>query len=179
MAVKPTMLRDLCSLLQRLKWNNEMTWIMCNLSFADYRSLLWLTGSLLIKYCFASPLEYLILHQDSLIVRLFSSYPSIFFHILILFFFSQLEHLYIYTFQIIKSAQITWQTIITTVGWKNIKLQTDKSLYWPTLHGEIFSETNSWVNRLSSVKTANSVKSFNRRVNSVSTEFPEMTEWTR
>ena len=150
---------------------------MCNLSFVDCRSLLSMTGSLLIKYCFVSPLEYLILHQDSLIVCLFSSYPSILFHILTHFSISsQLEHLYIYTFQIIKSAQITWQTIITTVGWKNIKLRTDKSLYWPTLHGELCSETNSCVNRLSSVKAANSVKSFNHRVNLVSTEFPEMTE---
>ena len=89
---------------------------MCNLSFADYRSLLWLTGSLLIKYFFASPLGHLILHQDSLNIRLFSSYPSIHLQTHTLLTFSQLEHLYIYTFQIIKSAQITWQTIITTVG---------------------------------------------------------------
>ena len=63
MAVRPTLLRDLDSLLQRLECNNEVTWIICNLSFADYRSLFGLIGSLLIKYNLAAPL---ILHQDSL-----------------------------------------------------------------------------------------------------------------
>ena len=63
MAVRPTLLRDFDSLLQRLKYNNEVTWIICNLSFADYRSLFGLIESLLIKYNFAAPL---ILHQNLL-----------------------------------------------------------------------------------------------------------------
>ena len=165
------------------------------LIFADYRSLLWLTGSLLIKYCFASLLGHLILHQDSLNIRLFSSYPSIHFHTHT-HTISQLDHLYIY----LSDYQVgsnNWQTIITTVGWKwlNIKLQTNKSLYWPTLHGELCSENNSCVNRLGSVNTANSVTILQSpgelgkhwvfvddRVNSVETIFsmiPSMTEWVR
>ena len=63
MAVRPTLLGDLGSLLQRLECNNEMTWIICNLSFADYRYLFGLIESLLIKYNFAAPS---ILHQNSL-----------------------------------------------------------------------------------------------------------------
>ena len=63
MAVRPTLLRDFDSLLQRLECNNEVTWIICNLSFADYRSLFGLIGSLLIKYNFAAPS---ILHQNLL-----------------------------------------------------------------------------------------------------------------
>ena len=141
MAVKPTMLRDLSSLLQWLKRNNEMTWIMCNLSFDDYRSLLCLTRSLLIKYSFASPLGHLILHQNLLNIRLFHSYPSIHFHshTHTLSLFHNLN-IYIYTFQIIKSAQITDKqslpqsaTPIARNNWTHY--QDNKILRWPSQLG--------------------------------------------
>ena len=87
----------------------------------------------------------------------------------------QLEYLYIYTFQIIQSAQITWKT-----NHYNSRLRYKiKSFYWPTQHGKLCAKINSCVNRLSSVNTENSVKSFSHRVNSVSTEFPVRTEWAR
>ena len=159
------------------QWNdlNNVQLIFCWLQISVMHDWI-LTDQILLCISF----EYLILHQDSLIFRLFSSYQVFSF---------KYSHTTTHPFT-------TWTTLYIylsnyQVGSNNlannhynsrleiIKHQTRKSLYWPTLHGELCSETNSCVNRLSSVKDANSVKSFNHRVNLVSTKFPVMTEWAR
>ena len=153
MAVKPTLLRDLDSLLQRLECNNEVTWIICNLSFADYRSLFGLIGSLLIKYNFAAPL---ILHQDSLnllLSKYFLSHPC-----------STCSHFFSHTY-LIPCFFTTWISLYIylldyQVGSNNLK---NKSLQQSA---ELQDLTNPFTGRPSTV-------------NSVQKLIPVLTDWAR
>ena len=129
MAVKPTLLRDFCSLLQRLECNNEVIWILCNLSFAD------LQISVLIDWILIDQILLCISFRTSNPSSGFAHSPLIqvyafaslfhFFHTLI-YIYSQFEHLYIY----LSDYQVG----------SSIKLQINKSLYWPTLHGKLCSK---------------------------------------
>ena len=93
---------------------------------------------------------------------------------------------FIYTFQIIKSAQIQ-VTIINNCAMSRLHtlhkvinfnyLTFEKSFADRLNLVDTVSETIFSVNRLSSVNTENPVKSFSRRVNSVNTMLPLMTEW--
>ena len=93
-----------------------MTWIMCNLSFSDYRSLLCLIGSLLIKYSFVAPLGHLILHQNFLNVHFFTLIQVFTFTCTLHLFHNLNIYIYIYLSDYQVSSN-NWQTIITSVGY--------------------------------------------------------------
>ena len=159
-----------------MKWPEYL----CNLSFVDYRSLLCLTGSLLIKYNFAAPLACLILHQNLLHVRLYNLHPSIHFHTCTYSHTSsQLKHLYIYLLDYqVGSNNLSYNYYYSRLEIINIcKLENPFTglLYSVNSVQKIIPVLTDWAWLIQRTPW----QSFDYRENSVSTEFPEMTEWAR
>ena len=144
--------------------------MICNLYFADYRSLLCLPRSLLIKYSFAAPPGHLILHQNFLNIRLFHSYPCIHSHTWI-----HNLNIYIYLSDYQVGSNISYN------NWKNHYISRLHLLH-ETIELNI-KTIKSFVGRTSSITTApewfSSVNQVKLGKHCKPCKNPLKTEWTR